>query len=156
MKAGWIRRRAADSEHEWIHRPDDADFVLDPYDEVTGRIAHDSVGRDSELEVAKAYHADIVRPIAYENFPPGWQDRLVPLEGCAGVFCLEPHGLAVAKLFAGRPKDMGLLTALIRMGRLDPGEIQRRLREMEMPEAWIVRTHRFLREAAAGGKELPF
>lgn len=42
------------------------------------------------------------------------------------------------------------------MGRLDPAEVQRRLREMEMMEKWIVRTHAVLREAAAaGGMPLP-
>lgn len=146
----------ANSEHEWIHRSDDADFVLDPFDDSTARIAHDAVGRDSELESATGYHADIIRPIAFENFPPGWQDRLVPPDGWPGVFCLEPHDMAVAKLFPGRPKDIGLLADLIRMGRLDPVEVQRRLREMEMMEKWIVRSHAVLREAAsAGGKPLP-
>ena len=147
---------AADSEHEWIHRSDDADFILDPFDEIVGRIAHDAVGRDSELESAKGYHADIIRPIACENFPPGWRERLVPLDGCPGVMCLEPHDMAVAKLFAGRPKDIGLLADLIRAGRLDPAEVERRLISMEMTEAFIVRTHARLKESAvAGGKPLP-
>jgi len=107
----------------WIRKSNDADFILDPWDDTLALDIHNVVGLEKSYDRATGHHADIVRPIAYENFPPGWQDRLVPLEGCPGVFCLEPHDMAVAKLFAGRPKDIGLLTDLIRMGRLDPVEV---------------------------------
>ncbi len=70
--------------------------------------------------------------------PPGWEDRLVPLADCAGVFCLEPHDYAVAKLRAGRPKDLALLTALLATGRLAAGTVRERLDRTQMPEAAVA------------------
>ena len=70
----------ADSDYEWVRLSRDADFVLDPYDDGTARIAHDALGVDSVFDQQYGYYADIIRPMAYENFLPGWQDRLVPLK----------------------------------------------------------------------------
>lgn len=49
--------------------------------------------------------------------PDGWQQRLVPLvndntRGATG-WCMEPHDLVVAKLVAGRDKDIALARAAI-------------------------------------------
>ena len=73
--------------------------------------------------------------MAFENFPPGWDSRLVALEGCLGVFCLEPHDMAVAYCFPARPKDRQLLVSLISAGRLDPLIIKERLSSMLLTEA---------------------
>lgn len=67
--------------------------------------------------------------------PDGWEARLVTLavlparvwadgrsSGDVPVLCLDPHDLAVAKLAAGRPKDVEFVHALIRSGHLD-GEV---------------------------------
>ena len=146
----------ADRRFELIRRSLDADFILDPFDDQIARIAQDTLGVDTEFEREFGYHADIVRPMAFENFPPGWEQRLLPLDGCARVFCLEPHDMAVAKLFAGRPKDITLLADLMREGLLDVKVLAKRLFDTPMTEAWIVRTHSKLREAAEkGGKPLP-
>ena len=146
----------ADSDYEWVRLSRDADFVLDPYDDGTARIAHDALGVDSVFDQQYGYYADIIRPMAYENFLPGWQDRLVPLEGCAGVFCLEPHDMAVAKCFPARKKDHDLLAALIGAGRLSPPVLKERLSSMALTEAWIVKSHRFLHGVAeAAGQPLP-
>ena len=88
----------------WIRNSNDADFVLDPWDEELAWSIHNEFGLEKPYDRLTGHHADIVRPIAYENFPPGWQARLVPLAGCPGVMCLEPHDMAVAKLFAGRTR----------------------------------------------------
>src|SRR5687768_14335837 len=66
----------ADSEFDLIKRSRDADFILDPFDEIIGRIAHDALGAATPFAEQFGYHADIVRPIAFENFPPGWDKRL--------------------------------------------------------------------------------
>ncbi len=134
----------------------DADFVLDPWDDNLAREIHEVVGARQSFDLEHGFYADIIRPLAYENFPPGWQERLVPLEGCPGVFCLEPHDMAVAKCFPARPKDRDLLVALIKARRLSPTVIKERLSSMALTEAWIVKSHRFLHETAeAAGQPLP-
>ena len=147
---------SADLDYELIRRSGDADFVLDPWEDEVALLAHESLGVDSEFDKENGYHADIIRPMAFENFPPGWDDRLVGLEGCPGVFCLEPHDMAVAKCFPARPKDRQLLVALMLAGRLDPHIMQERLSSMPLTEAWIVKSHRFLHEVAdEAGQPLP-
>lgn len=144
-------------ENSMVRHSRDADFVLDPWDEAVAMEIHGQVGARKSFDQEHGFYADIVRPLAFENFPPGWQDRLVPLEGCPNVFCLEPHDMAVAKCFPARPKDRALLVALIATDRLSPAVIQQRLSDMQLREAWIVKCDRFLREVAAeGGKPLPF
>ncbi len=146
----------ADDDYELMRRSMDADFVLDPFDETTGKTVGDAIGAEADFASQFGYYADIVRPIVCENFPPGWEDRVIPLEGVANVFCLEPHDMAVAKLFAGRPKDIALLTALMKSQRLDALRIYHLLFETPMPEAMIVKTHSRLKQAADGaGVVLP-
>jgi hypothetical protein len=147
----------ADTEYEMIRRSQDADFVLDPWKDEIALVAHDALGADSVFEEQNGYHADIIRPMAYENFPPGWESRAVPLPGCPGVICLEPHDMAVAKCFPARPKDRALIIALMQAGRLQAPVMKERLSSMPLTEAWIVKTHRFLHETAAeAGFPLPF
>lgn len=40
----------ADSDYELVRRSRDADFVIDPYDDGTARIAHDALGVDSVFD----------------------------------------------------------------------------------------------------------
>ena len=135
----------------------DADFVLDPWEDGMARQIHEQVGAGKPFDIAHGFYADIIRPMACENFPPGWQGRLVPLEGCGGVFCLELHDRAVAKCFPARKKDHDLLAALIGAGRLSPPVMKERLSSMALTEAWIVKSHRFLHGVAeAGGHPLPY
>lgn len=52
------------------------------------------------------------------TLPEGWRERLVRVEnentrGAIG-WCLEPHDLAVAKLVAGREKDLEFIACLMR------------------------------------------
>lgn len=52
------------------------------------------------------------------TLPPGWRDRLVPIEnentGGAIGWCIDPDDLAVSKLAAGREKDLEFVRALLR------------------------------------------
>jgi hypothetical protein len=63
--------------------------------------------------------------------PEGWKDRLVSVsnENTRGVVarCLEPHDLAVAKLVAGREKDLDFLVEMARHRMLDAETMQRRI-----------------------------
>lgn len=68
--------------------------------------------------------------------PDGWKDRLVPLQtpstGGATGLCLEVHDLAVAKLAAGREKDLAYVAALLRHGLAHPDVISARLERTPM------------------------
>lgn len=124
----------------------DADFIFDPWAPDTAEMLDDAFGRESHFFALNKYYADINRPIIFTNFPQDFRDRLVPLQGCPNVWALDPHDMAVAKLFAGRPKDLKLLSILLATNRLDEAKVRRLLWNMEMEEKWIVKTHRFLDE----------
>lgn len=130
-----------------LARTHDADLIITPFVEEVGKLLHITFGESRPFHTHFGYYADIVRPIAFEQFPKGWDDRLVPLQGVERVFCLEPHDMAAAKCQAGRQKDIDLLALLISTGRLDPELLRERLFAVAMREAMIVRSHNILREA---------
>ncbi len=132
----------------------DADFIPEPWNEETGQLLHDTLGRNEPFHIRFGYYADIVRPIATEMFPQGWEERLVPLPGTEKAFCLEPHDMAAAKCQAGRPKDIELLALLISTNRLDSALVTKRLFDVPMREALIVTSHRALDAAVARAAEL--
>lgn len=125
----------------------DADFVIEPWNEEIGVLLHETLGEEESFHIHFGYYADIIRPIAFEQFPKGWQDRLVPLPDVERVFCLDPHDMAAAKCQAGRPKDVELLALLIASGRLVPALVTERLFGVAMREAMIVKSHNILKEA---------
>lgn len=135
----------------------DADFMIEGCDEELAKMLIDALGDDSLFGDRQGYYADILRPEIVERLPRGWEERLAPLPGCEGVFCIEPHDLAVAKLQAGRPKDIDLLVALIQKGMLTGDTIYERLHETRMQEKMIIFAHGNLRtvEAAAWGDAAP-
>jgi hypothetical protein len=47
------------------------------------------------------------------------------------VFCLDPHDLAVAKLAAGRPKDLEFVSALLTSGHLEEAEVAVRAQQLD-------------------------
>ena len=98
------------------------------------------------------YYADIVRPAAFDCFPPDFRDRLVPLEGCPRCLRSIRVDMAVAKLFAGRLKDVRLLAFLLGTKRLDEQKVRKLLWKTPM-EKWIVRTHQVLDQAVAEAKQ---
>jgi len=134
----------------------DADFVPDPMDEETYQLLNESLGKESLFFDHFGYYADINGPRAFENFPQGFQDRLVPLEGCPNVFALEPNDMAVAKLIAGREKDIRLLSVLLARGCLDEAIIRTRLWFMEMDDKLTVRTDLALRATVEAARELGY
>lgn len=76
-----------------------------------------AIGELSMFHESFGYYAQGVGPQT-AVLPSGWQDRLVRYSspGTRGVtaLCLEVHDLAIAKLVAGRPKDMVFCTELAR------------------------------------------
>lgn len=71
------------------------------------------------------------------TLPRGWRDRLVPVKtentGGATGLCLEVHDLAVAKLAAGREKDLEYIHALFKHGLVDERVVRDRLGETDLP-----------------------
>lgn len=57
--------------------------------------------------------------------------------------------MAVARLFAGRPKDIRLLSFLLATKRLDEAKVLKLLWDTPMEEKWIVRTHAVLDQVVA-------
>jgi hypothetical protein len=134
----------------------DVDFVFEPWDNLTGQMLEDALGRESLFFDRYKYFGDFIRPAVFANFPPDFRDRLVPLEGCPNVWALDPHDMAVAKLWAGREKDLKLLSILLATDRLDEAKVRRLLWSVEMEEKWIVKTQRFLEEVVAAARALGY
>ena len=76
--------------------------------------------------------------------PAGWDTRLVHLDTlpprddtdgtpdyAVPVLCLEPHDLSVAKLAAGRPKDIEFVHALLLSGHLDATLLRARATQLD-------------------------
>ena len=119
----------------------DADFVLLPEDTEKAGILLARLGRGRPFASEKGYHADILRPDITELFPPGWEERLEPMPGFEGVFFLEAADLAVAKLHAGRPKDVEVLVHLLQEGLLDAKVVRGRLDATPLREKDIVKLY---------------
>ncbi len=132
----------------------DADFIPDPWNEDLAYSMSRTMGKGSDFNERFGYYADFVRPDAYDNFPPGFKERLVPVEGFENVSALEPHDMAVAKLLAGRDKDVRLLAALLHLGKLDEPTLRKRLWDTPMAEKWIVKTHAVLERVVADARHL--
>ena len=132
----------------------DADFVPQPFAEEIAWLLHDTVGKGNRFHQHWGYYADIVRPDAFEQFPPGWRDRLVPLDGFDRVWCLEPHDMAAAKCLAGRPKDIEQLGGLAAKGKIDLELVHQRLWSMDLVEKMIVHTQTSLQRVRERAGEL--
>lgn len=132
----------------------DADFILDPWDEAIGEMLDDALGSESLFFANFKYHIDISRPDIFANFPPDFRSRLVPLRGVPDVWAVDPHDMAVAKLWVGRAKDVRLIAVLLATGRIQEALVRRLLWETPMEEKWIVRTHRCLDEAVEAAKAM--
>ena len=119
----------------------DADFVLLPEDAEKARILLARLGRGRTFASERGFHADVLRPDITELFPPGWEERLEPMPGFDGVFFLEMADLAVAKLHAGRPKDVEVLVHLLKEGLLDAKVVRARLDATPLREKDIVKLY---------------
>lgn len=89
-----------------------------------------AIGEASLFHQTYGYYAHGVGEEA-AVLPGGWKDRLIPLQtgatGGATGLCLECHDLAIAKLVAGRPKDVEFVTALLRNGLASAAKLHERL-----------------------------
>jgi len=122
----------------------DVDLLVSPSTEENARIAFEALGQGRTFSKKFGVHADILRPEAAESLPRGWEDRLVPLNRSGIIFCLDSYDVGIAKLRAGRAKDLSLLSELINFQYLDWNVLEKRLRQTLMEEKEIVKTHQRL------------
>lgn len=143
----------------------DADFLIDPDDAELRDHLLQSLGRNREFHDATGFYGDFVDLRLSENFPAGWRERLVPMPGFERVFAIDPVDMAVTKIAAtagsrlsirmGRGgvdrgmKDIGVVSALLRAGRIDAGAIEQRLDAMNYQPAMIVEAARVMDEIRA-------
>ncbi len=92
-----------------------------------------SIGEGSPFHQTFGYYAQGV----WEDtavLPEGWKERLVKIcnENTRGVtaWCLDLHDLAVAKLVAGREKDLDYLREMARHRMLDEPTVLERLKHL--------------------------
>jgi len=78
-----------------------------------------AIGEGSIFQDTFGYYAHGVGPETAKA-PAGWEERLVLVEGPgtngARGWCLEPHDLVLAKLVAGRSKDLAFARAAFAAG----------------------------------------
>jgi hypothetical protein len=95
-------------------------------------------GRRSSFARRSRYYVDCVSP-DLSTLPDGWTERLVPFitknTGGVTAWCLELHDLCLAKLAAGRPKDLRFIRALLRRKFVHPEIIDSRLDDMPTTNA---------------------
>jgi hypothetical protein len=102
----------------------DADLLVEPVNDGIAESLQVAAGLDSAFMARFGYYADILRPAITESLPAGWETRLRPVSGCDHVFALDPYDLALVKLTVGRPKDLELLRALLKLAIIEPARLR--------------------------------
>jgi hypothetical protein len=108
-----------------LHAPERAD-------EIDG-----AIGDGSLFHATFGFYAHGVGPETAVA-PAGWLDRLVPVEAPPGLprasvrvgWCIEPYDLILAKLAAGRDRDMEFAEAVVRGGLVAAATLRARLLSM--------------------------
>ncbi len=108
----------------------EADILpFDDDDEAKADKVDGLLGEASHFSAKYGVYADGVSPWT-ASLPTGWDERLVRIEdpesGAVGL-CLHPEDLCVAKVLAGRAKDIRFLTAVFQAGLVDPDAVARKL-----------------------------
>jgi hypothetical protein len=120
---------------------DDPDVIK--ADQVDG-----AIGELSPFHERYGYYAQGVS-VSTAILPTGWRDRLVPLDSPATDpgrgLCLEPHDCVIAKLLAGREKDLRFAAALVRAQLIDPAVLSERLETVQAHPLALDRTRTWIR-----------
>jgi hypothetical protein len=117
-----------------------------------------AIGELSLFHETHGYYAQGVE-ISTAVLPAGWEERLEFLDRKDSypghARCLEPHDLVVAKLVAGREKDLSFATALLAHDIIDPALLRERATTIAKPEtvvqAILNRIDRCLAQASSKG-----
>jgi hypothetical protein len=101
-----------------------------------------SIGELSTFHSSFGYYAQGVST-STAVLPRGWRDRLVVVETTSTApgrgRCLDPHDCVVAKLVAGRAKDLAFAGALLRAGLVDATVLEERIGLLEDADPRLVR-----------------
>jgi|SRR5580698_713274 hypothetical protein len=119
-------------------------------DDPTGRLAEQisgAIGELSRFHETFGIYADGVS-MSTGRFPTGWRERLVAVNTPAtnGVtgWCAEVHDLVIAKMLAGRPKDIEYTRALIAAGFVKVEVVLERLSDTDATPDEHSRITRFI------------
>ncbi len=95
-----------------------------------------AIGEGSAFQSTFGYYAQGVT-LETARLPAGWEERLVLLDradtGDGEAQCLDPHDLVVAKLVAGREKDISFTVALIAEGIVAVETLRDRAAGLDLP-----------------------
>lgn len=96
-----------------------------------------SIGEGSPFHETFGYYAQGVGPRT-AVLAPGWRERLIPVRneatrGATG-WCLDTHDLVLAKLVAGRPKDLEFALEARRAALIGLDELHRRCAQLDVDE----------------------
>ena len=122
----------------------DADLLLDPITKGISDLLKEAIGEGSLFEKERGYHANILHPSIAETLPPGWEGRLVAVEGVDNVFALEPLDLAAVKIVVGREKDLALVRGLLELRKISAEDLRKRRSSMPLGEREMFQSGRNL------------
>lgn len=120
----------------------DADFLIIPINREIAIQLGAELGKNTAFQATFGYHADILHPTIVESLPPGWEDRLVPMDGFDNVFALDPLDLAAVKVAIGREKDLALVKGLLELKKITEEKLRERLHTMPLGEREMCRAGR--------------
>lgn len=108
----------------------DVTFFDDP-DDVKSDLVDGAIGELSGFHETHGYYAQGVS-ITTALLAEGWRDRVIIVDTPGSApgrgHCLEPHDCVLAKLLAGRAKDLIFAEALIHADLIDPEVLLARTR----------------------------
>ena len=114
-----------------------------------------ALGLDSTFDGTFGYYADGVELATVSYAPEGWRDRVLRFEtggtGGAVGLCMEPHDLAIAKLCAGREKDLEFVRELLAAQAVTSPVLIERLRLVSAPRPVVDVARQRLRAYASAG-----
>ena len=96
-------------------------------------------GALGELSQFHQTHGFYVHGISIESakLPPGWQDRMIPIQDPIGTrnntgWCIETHDLAASKIAAFREKDREFVRSLLTQRMIDAITLEHRINDLDL------------------------
>jgi hypothetical protein len=138
-----------------VQRSREADLIPESGSTRSIDLIDGALGLDSTFDGTFGYYADGVDLSTVRYAPAGWRERTIrfesPATGGAVGLCMEAHDLVIAKLCAGRDKDLDFVKALLSERRVDPGVLGERLAMVDAAET-VRQVARDRLRAYSGGR----